>query len=198
MANAVLLTTAHETENGLEIDAYWPRSFSNPESLYTFYLGPNPPKKTRVLQLDACARGGDRFDIVGSGERVSAMIVDIEPKPGGIDHGKPLYLPVHGICLQLAECFIDSMKRTSHTPSDDRITSIKKLWEVLYRRLNGTHTSFPPRMGALPEPHDYFGGRLCRNVEWEPGDDIQHAKVRILILVYLDSCSNNANAEPAA
>lgn len=179
------MTTAHKTENGVELDAYWPWN-AYPRSLYAFHLGPNPPKEAQrsVLRLDAHAHGTSQFDILGSGERVNAMCVKIERKTPAIDHGGPLYLPVHKLCLQLADCFIDSMGTSMHMSQvllNDRITSIKQLWEVLYRRLHGS-------AWVLPEPHDYFGGRRCRNIDWEALDDPDHGEVCVLALVYLHLC----------
>lgn len=60
----------------------------------------------------------------------------------------------------------------------DGIISVKNLWEVLHRRLRGTAGVVPA--WVLPEPHEYFGGRRCRNIDWEPEDDPEHAKVRNL------------------
>jgi hypothetical protein len=184
------LTTAHKTEDGVELDAYWPQD-AYPRSLYAFHLGRNPPEEAQrsVLRLNAHAHGTSQFDLLGSGERVNAMCVEIERKTPTIDHGGPLYLPVHSLCLQLADRFIDSMGtsvNTSQVLPGGRITSIKQLWEVLYRRLYGS--LFPYRTWELPEPHDYFGGRRCRNVDWEAGDDLEHGEVRILALVYLHLC----------
>jgi len=138
-----------------------------------------------VLRLDAHAHGTSQFDILGSSKRVNAMCVEIEQKTPAIDRGGPLYLPVHRLCLQLADCFINSIgtsMQMSQVLLDDRITSIKQLWEVLYRRLHGS--IFPSiQTWELPEPHDYFGGRRCRNVYWEAGDDPDHGEVCVLALV---------------
>ncbi|KAK8076287.1 hypothetical protein PG994_003559 [Apiospora phragmitis] len=58
---------------------------------------------------------------------------------------------------------------------DDEIRSIKQLWQVLHRRMLGTL----PVVGEylIEEPHDYFGGRLCRNVYWELDDDPKYGQL---------------------
>jgi len=182
LTNAILLTTAHETESSVELDAYWPREVY-PRSSYAFHLGPNPPEEPQrsVLRLDAHAYDTYQFDLLGSGKRVDVMCVEIDQKTPAITHGGALYLPVHSLCVQLADRFIDSMGTSIHTSQvlpSDRIHSIKQLWEVLYRRLNGS-LSFV-RTWILPEPHDYFGGRECRNVYWEPWDE--HGQVHTFTL----------------
>lgn len=35
---------------------------------------------------------------------------------------------------------------------------------------------------SLPEPHDYCGGRICRGVDWECGDDPEAAKVNLFLI----------------
>jgi hypothetical protein len=110
-----------------------------------------------VLRLDTHALGAAQFGLLGSGERVNAMCVEIGRETPAIDRGGPLYLLVHSLCLQLADCFIDSIGTSTHPPQalpSDRITSIKQLWQVLYRRLYGS--LFPYRTWELPEPHEYF------------------------------------------
>ena len=104
--------------------------------------------------------------------------VAIQRRTPSRDHGAPLFLPVHPLCLQLADRFIDSMETSllmAQVIPPDGITSVKNLWEVRHRRLPANSTCFPA--WALSEPHEYFGGRRCRNVYWAPGDDPEHAEV---------------------
>ena len=122
-----------------------------------------------MCKLDARSDGTSSFliedsDSSGKGKKVCAMY---HRAPG-----TPLYLPVHQSCMKLAELFINAYKwrqlRRSVVPEYD-IASDKILWDVLHRRLYGAdpHT----QQWELPEPHDYFGGKRCRNTEWEPDND---------------------------
>ncbi|MCJ1329976.1 hypothetical protein MMC10_006657 [Thelotrema lepadinum] len=176
LQDAVLLTTAHRTEQGTEeLDAYWAPDVLSGQ--YPFDLGPNPPEESQrsVLRLDAVSSDGSTsFVTTESGKQVEAMRVDLSPLSPILDHGGLLYLPVHRSCLQLADQFIASTKSSpfmTGTPQDG-ITSIMNLWETLYRRLRGDVLC--SRTFILPELHDYFGGRLCRNVDWERSSDPEH------------------------
>ena len=63
------------------------------------------------------------------------------------DHGVPLFLPVHCLCLQLDDRFINSMETLSLMAQViplDGIMSVKNLSEVLHRRLCGTTAGVPP------------------------------------------------------
>jgi hypothetical protein len=165
---------------------YYPKT-NNPRSLWSYHLGLNPPEEAqrRVLRLDAYAQEHSYYKLVGSSEVVSGMSVKLErPKPPPGTQGGPIYLPVHRHCLHIADCFVDSIETSIHTLPKEysgKITSIRQLWEVLYRRLHGDILAHEYE---LQEPHDYFGGRLCRNVDWEARDDIEHGEVRILVSVY--------------
>lgn len=161
----------------MELDEYSPPS---PRTAYSFSLGHHPPEEDQrsVLRLKASSDETSSFTILKSGERVEVMCVAIQRRTPSRDHGAPLFLPVHPLCLQLADRFIDSMETSllmAQVIPPDGITSVKNLWEVLHRRLPANSTCFPA--WALPEPHEYFGGRRCRNVYWAPGDDPEHAEV---------------------
>ena len=168
------MTTAHKVAEGVELDKYWQ---DNREGAYAYYLGRNPPADTdrNVLRLDAHADDGTVFEIRATGDRVIPMEVDLQPNSRG---SGPLYMPMHRSCLTVADHFIGSMALTTQSSQSQdgiRITSIKQLWEVIYRRVPGSwHCS----TWVPPEPHDYFGGRSCRNVDYEPGDDEEFAKVQ--------------------
>jgi hypothetical protein len=144
----------------------------HPPPQYGCSLGPNPsPESERsVLRLEACWKSDNTFKLVGSGEEV----IVFGPRP----HCGPLYIPVHGCCLQVVDRCIDSVRTSAHAWKvfpEDRIHSIKQLWEVLYQRVHGSlnHRG----SWVLPEPHDYFGGIYCRGVDWESGNDPKHGEV---------------------
>lgn len=63
---------------------------------------------------------------------------------------------------------------------EDEISSLKQLWEVLYRRMPGTH--YTPIEQTLPHPFDYYGGKSCRNLEWEPENGLEDSKVCGILL----------------
>jgi len=186
LSNAALLTTAHETENGSELDEYWPRSVQPPvEYEYAYHLGPNPPEETHrsVVRLEVEGTGTSRFELPNSGEIVHTMWAEyVRGNKQRQAHGGPLYLPFHGVCLDLTHHFIESaatFNQTGEGLPNDRITSLKQLWEIYYRRVNGAWTAVPDAYGTLPEPHDYFGGYRCRNTYWAPEDDPAYGEVRI-------------------
>ena len=92
----------------MELDEYWPPS---PRTAYPFSLGPHPPEEDQrsVLRLEARSDETSSFNILKSGEHVKVMCVAIQLRKPSPDHGAPLFLPVHPLCLQLADRFIDSM-----------------------------------------------------------------------------------------
>ena len=171
LKDAVLLTTGHETEHGIELDEYWPPL--RIKTKYPYNLGPTPPEEglRSVLRFDASTKEGtNSFVLSDSGECVDVMCVKGHPRPGP-DHGASLYLPLHRLCMQVADNFIDSVPVSlimTHVVTSDGITSTKNLWEVLSHRLQGDRMGVPSR--ALTEPHDYFGGQECRNVYWDSDD----------------------------
>ena len=177
LKDAIVLTTAHKKEDGTELDAYWaPRPF--PSGSQPFDLGPNPPDESQrcVLRLDAVSsEGSTSFIISESVERVKVMLVDLPQRSR--DHGGPLYLPVHRSCLGLADRFFISTKTSLSMTGipPNGVTSVLNLWEILYRRLPASIHSWP--RFELPELHDYFGGRHCRNVYWSARDDPEHGLV---------------------
>lgn len=109
------------------------------------------------------------------------MSVHLErnPLPPGKTQGGPIYLPIHGHCVHIADCFVHSVDRGLQiVPQEDHgnITSICQLWEVLYRRLDGYISANEYR---ILEPHDYFAGSSCRKLEWETDEDELEGEVRI-------------------
>lgn len=165
------MTTAHGQDSDVQLDTYLP---SGSVSHYSAKLGPNPAQESqrRVLQLDATYSEHNYFKIVDSGTTVGAFSI------GPHDSGETLYLAVHRLCTQLAERFIDSRAESHDTfqiGPHDKISSLKQLWEVLYRRVPGSMQLSSEYI--LPEPHDYYGGRSARNVEWERDDDDEYGTV---------------------
>ncbi|KAI0965056.1 hypothetical protein F4678DRAFT_454043 [Xylaria arbuscula] len=160
LSHGTVLTTGHRTNDGIQLDTYLPQP-----GQYACALGSESADgiQSHVLQLEASYDDCNRFPVPGLGTAVEAFSV---PPEGG-----PLYLPLHKLCYQLAERFIDSRAEfqdiTGVNPGDE-ISSIKQLWEVLYRRMPG---SFLSSEYILPDPYEYYGGRGCRNVYWEPDDD---------------------------
>ena len=136
--DAMLLTSVHKTESGTEIDAYFP---SRPikDGPYPFDLGHDPPDSQRnLLRLSARSEDGSNiFFLSESGEKVFALRLQFDQHPGGPRHGAPLYVPVHRLCLQLADNFISSTKTSLILAGipDDGLTSAINLWEILHRRL---------------------------------------------------------------
>lgn len=158
-----------------------PRSFGH----YSALLKPRPnpaqepqEPQRRVLQLDSMYSEHNRFQLLDSGETVAAFSI------GSYDSGEPLYLAVHRLCTQLAERFIDSRADSHDTfqiGPHDEISSLKQLWEVLYRRMPGTMQLTSEYI--LPEPYDYYGGRNARNVEWECDDDPEYGLVCVAVQI---------------
>jgi hypothetical protein len=170
------------------LDIYYPQT-SPFCSLWSYHLGLDPPDEAqrRVLRLDADVEEDDYskfyFKLAGSGKEVSAMTVEANRQPLQRGQGGPIYLPVHRPCLHIADYFVQSIDTSMHTFPEEyygKITSIRQLWEVLYRRLEGHIWD----QYVLQEPHDYFGGDLSRGVEWEPPNGEPYGEVRISILVY--------------
>ncbi|PVH93266.1 hypothetical protein DM02DRAFT_662141 [Periconia macrospinosa] len=168
--DAILLTTAHPNDQGImELDEYWP---SPPFGGYSYSLGPYPPSDDvrEVLRLRASANG-PRFVLEESGDTVTAMVVEIENLKPALSHGGSLYLPMHHFCLAIADRYIQSHSTLLHTTQTSHANGIKcnmSLWNVLYKRLRGKRHEV---CNTLPSPQDYYGGRLYRNVYYEPGDD---------------------------
>jgi hypothetical protein len=166
---------------------YYPRS-NKPRSLWSYHLGLNPPDEyeRRILLLHAFVQEDTCYKVANSDWVVNAMSVKLEqpPRPPPLTQGGPIYLPAHHHCLHIAQLFVQNVEISEHTTLEEyrsKITSIRQLWEVLHRRLDGYILA---NQYILQEPHDYFGGGLCRNSEWEPSNDTVYGEVRI----YLHIC----------
>ncbi|KAK8002171.1 hypothetical protein PG991_014393 [Apiospora marii] len=182
LTRAILLTTAHsmdDDDNNVQLDVYW---LTRGRFLD---LGPNPPKDStrRVLELDAQCDDNNRFQILKSGETVEAFYVRPDVLTPGPNVGGPLYMAVHAPCITLARRFIESRGEEQqqqqgdsfHMGPDDEPRSIKQLWQVLHRRIRGTLPLVSEYL--VEEPHDYFGGRFCRNIYWERDDDPEYGQL---------------------
>ncbi|KAI0802905.1 hypothetical protein GGR55DRAFT_402847 [Xylaria sp. FL0064] len=160
LSQVTILTTGRRTHNGVELSTY-----SVDTAQYAYALDSNSADvvPSHVLQFEASYDDHNRFPVTELGTAIEAFSVHPE--------GSPLYLAVHKLCYQLAERFIDSRAKPQGTfrmPPVGEISSVERLWEVLCRRLPG---SFFPSQYILPDPYEYYGGRGCRNVYWEPDDD---------------------------
>lgn len=86
--------------------------------------------------------------------------MDLDTSHPDPSYGAPLYLPVHRSCLDLVTVFLSSSAATSVYIGVERpegsVTSLKQLWEVLYRRVPWNMYG---QTWGLPEPHSYFAGR---------------------------------------
>ncbi|KAJ8067647.1 hypothetical protein OCU04_003255 [Sclerotinia nivalis] len=114
---------------------------------------------------------------ISPGQTVTAFAVKTQKStPSPIQNrGGDLFIPIHEACMEIAEHYFTTTSDSSTSeqetsPTNGKITDIHSLWEVLYRSLLGEAVplSYPY---ILEEPHDYYGGRSCRNVYWEPDDD---------------------------
>ena len=163
----------------MEVDKYWAPS-PRDRSAYAFHLKSSPAEEAArtVLRIDARPLGGADFNPLEFRGIVKAMCVQVHPSPFN-RHGGHLYMPVHKLCLHIAERFIESRTAIERTTPESlhckSITSLRTLWEVLHRRLYGSDSTDPDF--TPEEPHEYFGGSECRNNEWEPLNDPSHGLV---------------------
>lgn len=127
----------------------------------------------QILTLSASYHYGQYFKL-RTGEVVEALLVPGHYIDPGTVCGGPLYLPVHKACLKVSQHFINKASSAQTIANPSSITSMHSLWEVLYQRMPGQINEFEPE---LSEPHAYYGAQRCRNIEWEPEDDKEVAKV---------------------
>ncbi|KAK8076298.1 hypothetical protein PG994_003570 [Apiospora phragmitis] len=156
LTRAVVLTTGNDTPDaaGVKLD-----TFRSHPSVQHPVLHPEHAQRY-VLQLPSEYHERNGFPIVPSGENAIAMDIGMA--------GGHLYFPVHELCSQLAQRFMDNRtvsRDTFQTQPQEAISSVKQLWEVLLHRMTGSESQY-----ILPEPHDYYGGSGCRNVYWELDD----------------------------
>ncbi|CAD0093238.1 unnamed protein product, partial [Aureobasidium vineae] len=95
--------------------------------------------------------------------------------------GGSLYVPVHDVCLTLADRFIRSASTSNDFETTSAaITSELKLWEVSCRRLNQIGTA-----EIAEEPHDFFvpsGTRSSSPWELDPYDLDEVASAHVLLV----------------
>jgi hypothetical protein len=149
-------------------------------STYSYQLDESTETEStrEVLNLEAEALVLDSRFQLKSGEIVTPFRVHfVRGSPSATGIGGPLYIPVHEACLHIANKFIERRTQRGEEAelAGNGVSSIRNLWEVLYRRVYGSPN--PSRMGYLPEPHDYYGGKLCRGLDWEPENDPESGKV---------------------
>ncbi|KAH8598387.1 hypothetical protein B0O99DRAFT_591687 [Bisporella sp. PMI_857] len=176
LAHAAILTTEHDTDNGVQLDNYW----SQIPWGSAVDLGPKPAEnsKRRVLELNADYDELHGFTILQSSKKVDAFSMNADFFDRSVNGGKPLSFAVHSLWIKLAKLFIAFRVETSDTfrmNEQDEISSIKQLWGVLYRRMPGTHLFAPEYI--LQELHDYFGGIGCRNVYRAPDENLVYGEV---------------------
>jgi hypothetical protein len=178
LAKTVLLTTVHEAGSQILLDKYWRSTEVRFEGPFT--LGPDPPQDAArtVIQL-AAEYDEDRTFRLAQGQTVAPLCVKAA-HPLRTGYNGPLYLPVHRACLEIAARFIhhsNTSRREADTTGSTSLTSVHRLWELLYLRLPGIADSMSR---TLREPHDYLGGDSCRNLDWEPENDVEYGTVRSL------------------
>lgn len=163
LGQAVMLSTGQQTQDGIEIDDFWPLALDQ----NGYNVSQHASEEAGRLLL--------RFDSVYDCDQGTFLFLkwDEEVKPSIPDYlsshprGGSLYLPVHNVCLQLADRFIDTVSTMESAVMDTtsrRITSKLQLWEVLCRRVDqfGRDT-------MANEPHSFFlppESQSC--MPWEP------------------------------
>lgn len=163
LGQAIVLSTGHQTQDAIEIDDHWP--FGLDQNGY--HLGEHESEEADrvLLRFDStydCDKG--TFCLAKWNEEIKPSIPDAlfsHPRGGS------LYLPVHNVCLQLADRFVDTISTMESAEMDTvsgKITSELQLWKVLCRRLDqfGRDT-------MVNEPHNFFlpsDSQSC--MPWEP------------------------------
>lgn len=94
LAKGVLLTTAHHTAHGVELDTWYTGE------TYALDLEGLPEEDSlrHVLTLDATYKEQNRFHLVETGQVPEAFVLESEPGP--------FYLAANGGCVVLAQYFI--------------------------------------------------------------------------------------------
>ncbi|THY33571.1 hypothetical protein D6D01_02239 [Aureobasidium pullulans] len=152
LKGAVALTTEYRTQDGVEVDTYYPLILD----VCGFGLdSQHSPKDTDrvVLRFDASYD----FDL---GPHFQLSEWDEEVELNSLSVCGSLYLPAHDACMRLTERFVD----TTPTPDQAAVTSIIKLWDVLCRRVDQVsgHT-------MTAEPHNFFEEPNSRSyTRWGP------------------------------
>lgn len=166
LGEAIMLSTGHRTQHGIEIDEYYRRHHTE----NGFWLGEHPPEQADrvLLRLDSSYDPDSRtFCPLEWNEEVRPNVLDYSAGRFG---GGSLYLPVHKVCLQLADHSIYTasvLERATAATTSSRITSELQLWEVLCRRLDQFENDTLPK-----EPHNFYVSRAVHSyMPWERGYD---------------------------
>ncbi|KAK6003999.1 hypothetical protein QM012_008849 [Aureobasidium pullulans] len=150
LGQVVMLSTGHQTQNGIEIDDFWP--FALDQNGYHVNQHASKDADRVLLRLHSaynCEKG--TFCLLGWDEEVRPSISD---HLSSHHRGGSLYLPVHNVCLQLADRFINTastVERDFRNTTSGRITSELQLWEVLYPRVDQFGCK-----SMTNEPHNFF------------------------------------------
>lgn len=154
----VILTSAHESVTGIVLDLYWPSTW--PKYAYHRKSTSSQDSSRIVLQLPARSLSDEsnHFQLLQTNKQVAAFDLSFDTSRRGISQGSPLYLPVHQSCLDLVMIFIscstDTSARNSAGVPNGSLTSLKQLWEILYRRLASDPTQ--RRTKVVNDPNRYF------------------------------------------
>ncbi|KAG9949048.1 hypothetical protein KCU85_g4492, partial [Aureobasidium melanogenum] len=151
LGEAILLSTGHRTQDGIDIDVFWPCKLDQ----NGFCLAEHSSEQANrvLLRLDAEYDNDHRTFVLSKWDETVRTSFPFGPS-GGHFMGGSLLIPVHKACLQLADHFISiasiSTSDATETTSD-RITSELQLWEVLCRRLDKFGD-----FGVAKEPHQFY------------------------------------------
>ncbi|KAG9527364.1 hypothetical protein KCU93_g5258, partial [Aureobasidium melanogenum] len=169
LGQAVVLSTGHQTQNGIEIDDFWP--FPLDQNGYHVNQQASGEADRVLLRFNSvydCDNG--TFQLLEWNESVKPSIPDhLSSHP----RGGSLYVAIHNVCLQLADRFIDTastMERAVTSTTSGRITSELQLWEVLCRRVDqfgrDTMANEPHNFFLPPDSHSWMPWEQ----EYDPGE----------------------------
>lgn len=156
LIDTVMLTSAHETKNGLELDRYALRRLVPTLSWDYLDLDESQSEEDQIiLRLDACPKEPESsFELLETGEEVKAYL---HGHHGSHDKTFPrLFIPVHRNCLEVADHFMEWVSNHATKSPPRSIIAMKDLWKILHLRLDSNTQRCPN------EPHKYFGGWHCR------------------------------------
>ncbi|THZ09735.1 hypothetical protein D6C95_01063 [Aureobasidium pullulans] len=148
LGEAVALTTGYRTQDGVEVDTYYPLNLD----VCGFGLDSQQSAKDTdrvVLRFDASYD----FDL---GPRFQLSRWDEEVELKSLSVCGSLYLPAHDACMRLADRIVD----TTSTPDQAAVTLIIKLWGVLHQVSGYTMTAEPHKFFVEPNNSDLYNSTL--------------------------------------
>lgn len=163
LTRPIVCTTVHDVENGVEPDRYTDWMGGENNSSYGFSLiSPADDSQRHLRQMNA-KYGSHDFRLETSGEKVSVFVI--------WEEGDPFYIALHEACNQIAQYFIasgDTVQDTFQMGPEDKISSLKQLWQVIFARFEGviSDVQYIP-----PHPTDYYGCDGLFRCEYCPEDD---------------------------